>query len=303
MQRTSLITRNVVIAAVVLLNSVSAHAQRVERISASITLNERIDPIEDTNYSWISIRSGEGAGFSVPAQVSINCFGRNAAAWIGYDDPVVGATHLIWRFDASKPDTVALPREPGTKAYGSPGLWLVLYEPLEIVQIPDSVLHRFSRSARSANRLVVRVAGPAATRDSYFAISGLSRALDRLSCLSQTARLAGSNERLLGEPVYYDRDDLDVVPLPLDSAGTAVALRREIAPAEIRDRPLGSILATLSISATGQVDSISIIASDRQIRGVEHFFNSLRFRPGMVNGNPVRSSISVQIMVAEPKFN
>lgn len=90
-----------------------AAAQREEQISPSVTLTPDIDPIEDTDRSRMEVWSETppGGSFSHPARIGIRCFGIHRSGLVAYEQPGVGATHLVWRFDGGPPDTLALRRE------------------------------------------------------------------------------------------------------------------------------------------------------------------------------------------------
>lgn len=280
-----------------------AIGQRAERISPSITLQQHIDPIEDTDFSSVRIESGDGSGYSYPAEITIHCFGRRSAMWVGYDEPVVQPRNLVWRIDSARPDTLPLPQEPEMRAYGSSGLWLVFYRPLEIVSVPESIIPRLISAARAGSRLVVRVDTRDGRRDSHFNLIGLSRGLDRLSCLRGGTALGNATHdgRLLGNPLYWDQEDLDEVPIPVDSASTVLALRREVPSSEIASRTLGYVYGTISINSTGQVDSVDFTSDRRDVTSLVRFLESIHFHPGQRNGQPVPSRIGVYIQVADPR--
>ncbi|HEX2080784.1 MAG TPA: hypothetical protein VHG08_23970 [Longimicrobium sp.] len=286
----------------------AASAQRMERISPSVTLWTEIDPIEDTDYSRVEVESGSSGsgGYSYPARLSIRCSGFWRSGLVGYETPVTGVTRLIWRFDSRRPDTLALPREPRMRTYGGAGLWMVMYRPLEIVALPDSVLGRMVDAAAGATRLVIRLEGPETRRDSYFTLAGLPRALGRLSCL-RPAAAARRREALrprpipLGEKIYYDVEHVDVEPEPADSAAVVQALRREISPANLADEPLGYVLIYLEVSAAGEVESAQAMGMARTKPALERFARSLRFRPGQVDGEPVPTRAVLYVQTTDPR--
>jgi Gram-negative bacterial TonB protein C-terminal len=285
----------------------AADAQRMERISSTVTFWSEVDPIDDTDYSRLEVASSASAsaGFSHPARLSIRCLGIFPYGMVAYETPVAGLTHLVWRFDSRPPDTLALPRELPMLAYGSAGLWMVMNRPVEIVSLPDSVLDEFVRGAAGAERLVVRLTGPESRRDSYFTLTGLSRALDRLSCLRAAAarqrQALHSRPVPLGETRYYDVEFVDVEPVPEDSAAVVRALRRELSPADLTDGPLGDVLVHVRVSPTGEVESVQALGPPRLNQAIERFLRSVRFRPGQVNGQPVHTSIPVYVQSTHPR--
>ncbi|HEU4884531.1 MAG TPA: hypothetical protein VFT45_19910 [Longimicrobium sp.] len=283
-----------------------ARAQRAEHFTPTITLYPRVDPIEDTDYSRLEVESVEGGGFSYPARLTIQCFGIYPSALVGYDDPVVGATHLVWRFDSRAPDTLALPREHTMRVYGAPGLWMVMYRPLGIVQLPDSVLRAMLRDAARSTRLVVRLSGPELRQDSYFSVAGLARGADRLSCLGpaaaerRRAERSRPRPRVLGETVYYDEEQVDEEAVPLDSAATEAALRAALSPADLSNEVLGDAYIQVLVNAAGQVDSAEHVSAHRQEK-IEAFLRTLRFRPARVNGEAVPVRVAVYLYREDPR--
>lgn len=282
-------------------------AQRPERISPSITLWPDVDPIEDTDYSNVQVAAVPvESGYSHPAHLSVRCYGVFRSGYFAYDEPVVGATHLVWRFDGNAPDTIALPREPAMRAYGGPGVWMVMYRPLGIVSLPEPALEAILRDGARASRMVVRLTGPETRRDSYFTLTGFSRALDRLSCL-RPAAAAQRRERMRGRPLmpgekaYYDVASVDEEPVPLDSAATAAALRREIPASALADASLGYVLSHLEVNAEGGVDSVTVVAAVRAKDGMERFLRTLRFRPARINGEAVAVRVAVYVQNYDPR--
>ena len=284
-----------------------AEAQRQERISPSIILTPDVDPIEDTDYSHVEVAAVPvESGYSHPSQLSVRCYGVFRSGYFGYDEPVVGATHLVWRFDSNPPDTIALPREPVMRAYGGSGVWMVMYRPLGIVSLPEPALEAILRDGVRASRMVVRLAGPELRLDSYFALAGFSRALDRLSCL-RPAAAAQRREQMRprplmpGETAYYDVASVDVEPVPEDSALTASALRRQVSTADLAQEPLGYVLAHLELNAAGEVESVRVLSSVGARDRIESFLRSVRFRPALLDDQPVAVRVAVYIQNQDPR--
>ncbi len=275
-----------------------ASSQRPERISPSITLQQYADPVERRDFSRLHIQSTDETGDD--AGVVIQCFGPRRVMWVEYDPPAAQPRSLVWHADGAAPDTLLLPAQPRMRAYGGPGLWLVLYRPRDMVFVPDSVIPRWTDAARGASGLSVRVEGRDGPREARFDLTDLARGLDPLACLR--APVDGDAPRAPGsaaEP-YWDPEQLDEVPTPADSAGTAHALRRDVPSSGIAARLHGSVFATLSISAAGRVEVVRFPSERGEVAALARFLESVRFHPGRRDGQPVPSRISVEIQVADP---
>lgn len=285
-----------------------AEAQREEQISPSITLTPRVDPIEDKDLQPVRrvVRIRTGGRIVASARLSISCLDIHRTGLVAYETPVVGATHLIWRFDTHRPDTLELHREHPMRTYGGGGVWMVMYKPLEIIVVSDSVVESMVRDGARASRLVVRLVGPRMQHDSYFSLTGFSRAASRLSCLQPAAQARRDAWWRALPPIdstqtiYYDHEYVDVDPVPLDSAGTVLALRRAVSPADLADAVLGYVLAWLEVSAAGEVDTAEVVSSLEAGPAIERFLRSIRFRPGPVNGVPVPTRVPVYIQREDP---
>ncbi|HEU0013709.1 MAG TPA: energy transducer TonB [Longimicrobium sp.] len=301
--------RSIPLALAALLLPCALAAQNFETITPSITLIRHADPIDDTDHSSVMVSSEDGVPLLTGLEVDWECEGPRVTVGLYFPAPVAGWSRVIWRFGVTAPDT--LPLEPGRpmRVYGGPDVWMVIDKPPRYVDIPDSLQAAFTRRARGAERLVVRLEGERGQRDWYFDLRGLSDALGELSCVTRPAPPAAAQPRVLRQfagPVYYDAPWLDVPPLPADSAAVAAALAREI-PVEplrnlpLRNLPVGDLTGYLDISAEGVVDSVVVISMNRDLdAAATRFFRAIRFTPGQQDGKPVPSRVTLDVQARDP---
>jgi hypothetical protein len=266
----------------------AAAQPRTVRLSPTATVIVDRDPIEDTDYSSMSIRSVTG----VPAELHVRCFGRYANAYVSYDD--YEGSMLVLRFGSERPDSFPQIAGDPIKVWGEGAVRLVQNPPTGIASIPTEAIPRLRRGLQGGQRLVTRLDSGQGRYDTYFETAGTARGLDMLSCL---AAPPPARPRVLGRSnSEYDYDSAAVV---LDSAAAAAGLDR-LRP--VLDRSiLPHVMVSLYVDAEGRVDSVTVIGPGEQAdeERIIAYMRGLRFRPALREGQPVRSSVTLHLYRAE----
>lgn len=202
---------------------------------------------------------------------------------------------MIWAVDAAAPDTSVIRRATMSRS------WVPADE--------DAI--EFTRKAKTAARLMIRLPGAAAGRDAVYEydLAGAGTALDRLECVRnpRPAREADPPPPPLpdcatGLPdtATYEPDLVDELPRPMNLSDFSRALESNYPPALRLAGVGGEVQARFRVLRDGSVDreSITIVqTADAQlneptIRSV----STLHWRPGRSAGCPVAVWVQLPIV-------
>lgn len=95
----------------------------------------------------------------------------------------------------------------------------------------------------------------------------------------------------------YDLTDVDTRPVPLNMEAFAAALR-QLYPPELRDaRVQGTVYVQMVVTEQGRVEEVEIIrTADSRLNAASlKAIDSLRFQPGRVGGQVVRTRLTLPI--------
>lgn len=284
----------VLLAAAVPLLAGHAQAQQDERIGG-------VDVHLQADFGFATLRPEGGA---LPGALVWACGGDPAAlaAGVYLDRPsgrFVPLQRMAWRFDQDAPDTATLQRRQSTVHL----LW-------------DADAARFTRRARTAERLTVRALDEPA-REYAYSLAGVDAALSRLGCgagAEPATRRAGERT-LLGLVNVLDEADTTVVtglaveelPRLLNASDLARQLERNYPPL-LRDAGVsGDVVLRFRLLEDGRVDAASIqtiSATDSQfVAAAERSVGRLRFRPARINGRPVKVWVELPIAFSTPPLD
>ncbi|HEX6038735.1 energy transducer TonB [Longimicrobium sp.] len=99
------------------------------------------------------------------------------------------------------------------------------------------------------------------------------------------------------KPRTYDLTEVDVRPVPLNMEAFAAALRH-LYPPELRDaRVQGTVYVQMVVTEQGRVEEVEIIrTADSRLNAASlKVIDSLRFQPGRVGGQAVRTRLTLPI--------
>lgn len=279
--------RTLFIAAALLTSSVASAAAQPQAVRLSPTATVLIDrdPIDDTDYSSMSIRSTAG----VLAELQVRCAGRYPLLHVSYEGEYEGSV-LVLRFGSERPDSFPQHAREPMKVWGEGRVRLVQHPPTGIATIPTEAIPRLRRGLQGGQRLVTRLDAPEGKYDTYFQTTGAARGLDMLSCIRNPPP---PPPRVLGRS--NSEWDYDSAPGLADSAATAAGLDR-LRPA--LDRAiLPRLLISMQINADGQADSVQVfgLTDPEGEERVITYMRALRYRPATREGQPVRSSLLLHL--------
>ena len=272
------------LAAGMLLAASAAHGQREASWAGSFQASRTM--------ATLTPAGGTGSGTIV-----WRCYGDTLAPSvnlrIGGQDSTAMVTYVVWRFDREKADTVFLWR------IGRGSEW----------SLRDASA-AFTRRARTAARLVVRVLGnpPSASGvEHVYDLDGGGEALGRLSCV----RNPSSRPRVVGWPPpeglvttpdpggrTYEAAEVDRPPEAVNMDELLRLLLRDYPPL-LRDAGTGgTVVLRFRVLEDGRMDagSATVLRSTHEAfaRAVR-WIPVLHFRPARVRGRPVRAWVELPI--------
>ncbi|HEU4454033.1 MAG TPA: hypothetical protein VFR81_13280 [Longimicrobium sp.] len=271
-----------------------ASAQEQVQLSPTAFLEVKRDPIEDTDFSSVSVQSVRSDVGGI-GKISWACYGQYSTLSVSWPEAYLPVRAIVWRFDTGRPDTLHIEAGPPRRIYGEGFVRIVFNKPIALETFPDSTRRAFTTEARAAQRLVLRLVRDEGRIDLYFDLSGTSRGLDRLSCLRAAPV---PRPALLGRANSTEEDVPDVGPLPVDSAAVGEALM-QITPADQNAFVIREALVDAKVGSSGAVDSVQVFAiTDPAVeRKVEELVRAIRFRPGERNGRPLAARVLFHITV------
>jgi hypothetical protein len=271
-----------------------ASAQEQVLLSPTAFLEVKRDPIEDTDFSSVSVQSVR-SDVGGTGKINWACYGQYATLSVSWADEYLPVRAIVWRFDSGRPDTLHVEAGPPTRMYGEGFARMIFNKPIALKSFPDSTRRAFTAGTRTARRLVLRLVRDEGPIDLYFDLSGISRGFDRLSCLRAAPVRPPA---LLGRANSVEEDVPDVRPLPLDSAAVGEALK-QVTPADQDAFVIREALVKVKVGSSGAVDSVQVFAViDPAVeRKVEELVRAIRFRPGERDGQAVPARVLFHIAV------